>query len=168
MADKKETAKKFFNINKKYSYFLLSLHRLFILFRSDVSSETWYKYLCIFYGCMKNTTCDFESSSYDMLKEKLISETNNEKDRQTVQYILHKDKIDAFCDNWDEIHKSSKELLQGTEKCITLYKASKTEELFDLLDILETYTQAVLRRDRWDKNHFLEYNVKPYKNKYSY
>mgnify|MGYP004629447021 CR=1 FL=1 len=74
MADKKETAKKFFNINKKYSYFLLSLHRLFILFRSDVSSETWYKYLCIFYGCMKNTTCDFESSSYDMLKEKLISE----------------------------------------------------------------------------------------------
>ncbi len=71
---------------KKHSYFLISLHRLLFLFRSDVSNRRYYNYLCVFYECMNKFFCNYDDDAYKLLEKNLINKAKtSEEQRQNTK-----------------------------------------------------------------------------------
>ena len=151
---------------KKHSYFLISLHRLLFLFRSDVSNRRYYNYLCVFYECLNKFSCNYDDDAYKLLEKNLINKAETSEEQQIIKYILYKDKKISVCDNWEELQKTGYVLLSNIKKCILLYEAVKSEQLFDLLDVLEAYVEAVLKKDCWDKDSFKKIYIIPYEIKW--
>ena len=150
----------------KYSYFLISLHRVLFLFRSDVSNKKYYNYLCIFYECISALPCDYGNDIYKLLKKKLMNNAESIEEDKIIKYILSKDKKTSICDNWEELKESSATLKFNIKNCILLYETLNFDKLFDLLDLLEVYVEAVLKKDYWDKENFINVYVIPYETKW--
>ena len=137
---------------------MISLQKILILLRSDVTNKEYFENLLTIERCMKKT--ENETELYKLLKKCLLPQ-------EAYDYIIKKDRQKAFCDNWKMVSMSMCFIKQCINDLIILIHDESYEQSYDYADWFHAFPEAILIKKKWDKGKFKETYIVPYEKKWN-
>jgi len=147
------------------AFFMISLQRILILLRSDITNDVYLKFLSVAKDCfIEEPISDYRR--YVLLLKRLVNGVDLNQYEEHCLYVTGKDRDKSSCDNWSVIKEYIPIITSYIDEIFLLTEEERFEQSFDLVDMLHALPEALLLKQKWDEAAFIRVYINPYKLKW--
>lgn len=152
--------------DRNITCFMLGFHRVFVIIRSNISSPENINLIRII-----NSYCSLLKGEHiikfvDFKSEISKSVKGNFENQEIVKNALNLSELEIVTDNIKEINRYIPIINCTTVEILRLLKCGSFNRAYDLVDAIHCLPKALMYKNIWSPNDYLNIYIKPYREKW--